>query len=319
MRRWSLALLAVILLPAVGYGQTGQLVEYYHTDALGNVRVVTNQPGQIIARYDYLPFGELFNPPNPPSQKLLFTGKERDFETGMDYFGARYVASNVGRFTTIDPVYTWKENLADPQRWNRYAYVRNNPLRFTDPDGRCIYPGASCLQFLVGMAKAAGNIVPDLIDTTNRATELVIAPVTDFRFGNFPRFEPANEDQRRGMIAGNVAMVFAAGTKAVGAAMELSGLESGSGLHTTLHGAERVAGPAATRGGVLSASEVLQVQGQGRGLVQSDGAAVHVLQTGNGRFSVVVEGERGIVTTFKNLSQKSLDKLGKNYGWREPE
>jgi hypothetical protein len=42
----------------------------------------------------------------------------------------------VGRFTTVDPVVTLAENLADPQRWNRYAYVRNNPLRYTDPDGR---------------------------------------------------------------------------------------------------------------------------------------------------------------------------------------
>ena len=54
------------------------------------------------------------------------------------YFGARYYRAEIGRFTTIDPVYTWKENLADPQRWNRYGYVRNNPLRFVDPDGRCI-------------------------------------------------------------------------------------------------------------------------------------------------------------------------------------
>jgi RHS repeat-associated protein len=52
------------------------------------------------------------------------------------YFGARYYDSTAGRFTTIDPVCTWKENLVDPQRWNRYAYVRNNPLRWIDPDGR---------------------------------------------------------------------------------------------------------------------------------------------------------------------------------------
>ena len=52
------------------------------------------------------------------------------------YFGARYYGSKIGRFTTTDPVYTWQENLVDPQRWNRYAYARNNPLRYTDPDGR---------------------------------------------------------------------------------------------------------------------------------------------------------------------------------------
>ncbi len=52
------------------------------------------------------------------------------------YFGARYYGSKIGRFTTTDPVYNWKENLVDPQRWNRYAYGRNNPLRYVDPDGK---------------------------------------------------------------------------------------------------------------------------------------------------------------------------------------
>jgi RHS repeat-associated protein len=52
------------------------------------------------------------------------------------YFGARYLASELGRFTTVDPVYTWQETLVDPQRWNRYTYVRNNPLKYTDPDGK---------------------------------------------------------------------------------------------------------------------------------------------------------------------------------------
>jgi RHS repeat-associated protein len=132
------------------------------------------------------------------------------------YFGARYLASELGRFTTVDPVYTWKENLVDPQRWNRYTYVRNNPLRFTDPDGRCIYPGADCWQFLIGMGKAAGNIVPDLIDVTNRATELVIAPGSNFGFGNFPRFEPANEDQRRGMISADFGMLLSSAALAIG-------------------------------------------------------------------------------------------------------
>jgi RHS repeat-associated protein len=52
------------------------------------------------------------------------------------YFGARYLRADLGRFTTVDPAMTIKDNLVDPQRWNRYAYVTNNPLKFTDPDGR---------------------------------------------------------------------------------------------------------------------------------------------------------------------------------------
>ncbi len=97
--------------------------------------VVTDQSGAIIEQHDYLPFGEEWNPA-PGDQPKRFTGKERDAETGLDYFGARYYASNIGRFTTADPAHTLTDNLVDPQRWNRYAYGRNNPFRFVDPDGR---------------------------------------------------------------------------------------------------------------------------------------------------------------------------------------
>jgi RHS repeat-associated protein len=111
-------------------------VEYYHLDAVGSVRVTTNASGQVVRRHEFLPFGEEWQPAVPPGDPRLFTGKERDAESGLDYFGARYYRAEIGRFTTIDPVYTWKENLEDPQKWNRYAYVTNNPLRFTDPDGK---------------------------------------------------------------------------------------------------------------------------------------------------------------------------------------
>src|SRR5580698_223161 len=57
------------------------------------------------------------------------TGKERDSETGLDYFGARYFSSAQGRFRSPDPQYFQKEMLTDPQRFNLYAYTRNNPLR----------------------------------------------------------------------------------------------------------------------------------------------------------------------------------------------
>jgi len=50
-------------------------------------------------------------------------------------------------------------------------------------------------------------------------------------------------------------------------------------------------------------------------MTQADGATVRILETAPGRFGVVVEGQRGIITTFENISQKSLDRLAKNYGW----
>ena len=94
----------VVLCPAAALAQSGQVVEYYHADALGSVRAVTNQHGQVIARHDFLPFGEEVQAPAPPTEKRLFTGKERDAETGLDYFEARYLSSGVGRFSSPDPV-----------------------------------------------------------------------------------------------------------------------------------------------------------------------------------------------------------------------
>jgi RHS repeat-associated protein len=82
----------------------------------------------------------------------FLTRKERDNETGLDYFGARYYASVQGRFTGADPYdinferqETVDQEEADalfadyidqPQHWNRYSYALNNPLRYIDPDGR---------------------------------------------------------------------------------------------------------------------------------------------------------------------------------------
>ncbi len=131
--RFLTAVAIVLLLPALSVA--AETVRYYHLDAVGNVRAVSDQAGQVVERHDYLPFGEELNPTGG-NQPKRFTGKERDAETGLDYFGARYYGSKIGRFTTTDPVYNWKENLVDPQRWNRYAYGRNNPFRFADPDGR---------------------------------------------------------------------------------------------------------------------------------------------------------------------------------------
>jgi RHS repeat-associated protein len=66
------------------------------------------------------------------NNKIKFTGKERDAETGLDYFGARYFSGAQGRYTSPDPI---AGLLANPQSLNKYAYVINNPLIATDPTG----------------------------------------------------------------------------------------------------------------------------------------------------------------------------------------
>jgi RHS repeat-associated protein len=75
-----------------------------------------------------------FSSGEAPSRRGQFTGKERDSETGLDYFGARYFSGAQGRFTTADPLMA-SARASNPQTWNRYSYALNNPLRYVDPDG----------------------------------------------------------------------------------------------------------------------------------------------------------------------------------------
>lgn len=82
---------------------------------------------------DFYPFGrENAFVSGTPIYK--FTGKERDTESGLDNFGARYDSSTIGRFISPDAFYK-DSHLRDPQSWNEYSYVRNNPLRYADPNG----------------------------------------------------------------------------------------------------------------------------------------------------------------------------------------
>jgi RHS repeat-associated protein len=103
---------------------------YYHTDAIGSVRALSDQTGATVIRHDYRPFGEDTQP--LAGDPMRFAGKELDPESALMNFEARYYRNTWGRFTQVDPI---GGSPADPQSWNRYAYARNNPLRFVDPTG----------------------------------------------------------------------------------------------------------------------------------------------------------------------------------------
>ncbi len=121
------------------------------SDILGSVRAVTSDTGTPLECNDYLPFGRMISSAdntrsqvncylsNPDVQitsrePQKFTGKERDAETGLDYFGARYFSGVQGRFLGPDPLLN-SGHPNNPQSWNRYSYAFNAPFTFTDPDG----------------------------------------------------------------------------------------------------------------------------------------------------------------------------------------
>ncbi|MCA1790112.1 MAG: RHS repeat-associated core domain-containing protein, partial [Thioalkalivibrio sp.] len=114
---------------------------HYTVDHLGTPRYITNAWRQQIGRHAYYPFGEESTNPAQNDEFRKFTGHERDKSSPgsvdyLDYMHARYYRPVQGRFLSIDPVLDVEKAVGEPQRWNRYAYVINNPIRNIDPDGR---------------------------------------------------------------------------------------------------------------------------------------------------------------------------------------
>jgi len=128
------------------------------------------------------------------------TGKERDAETGLDYFGARYFSAAQGRWTTPDwsarPEPVPYASLGDPQTLNLYAYVRNNPLGRADADGHC------CWDYIVGFAKGTANKFVDVGKADLKTGDPVHQFISKNLWTKLSGFTPSNADQAAGMKVG---------------------------------------------------------------------------------------------------------------------
>jgi RHS repeat-associated protein len=136
------ALVAEYTINAPASTTTPQTI-YLTADVLGSPRINTNQKGEVVARHDYLPFGDEIIGLGQRIQhqeyvdddvRKKFTGYEKDQETGLDFAQARYYGNGLGRFTSVDPALE-SMYLLFPQSMNRYIYCGNNPIICTDPDG----------------------------------------------------------------------------------------------------------------------------------------------------------------------------------------
>jgi RHS repeat-associated protein len=121
----------------------GSLTNWRHPDVLGSSRLATTLPGRI-KFYDvaYAPFGEDYN--GSGTTDLSFTGQTQDTTStvgGLYDFQFREYAARQGRWVSPDPAGVAAVSLTNPQSWNRYAYVGNSPLAFTDPLGLVCIPG----------------------------------------------------------------------------------------------------------------------------------------------------------------------------------
>jgi RHS repeat-associated protein len=132
----------------VNAAQTASVLYYDHADWLGTERARTNLSGVACEKTTSYAFGDgqaVSNTCGQPVSPRRFTGKERDTETNLDNFQARYFASSMGRFVSTDLFTVTQGRVVDPQQLNLYAYVRNNPLKHIDPTGMLI-DDAGCQQ-----------------------------------------------------------------------------------------------------------------------------------------------------------------------------
>jgi RHS repeat-associated protein len=113
--------------------QPGLTTLYVHTDHLGSTRLLTDELGTTVGSWKYYPFGLEAESADSDATRTKFTGHERDEGLGVDYMLARYCSPSLGRFVSTDPV---GGIGGSSQSWNRYIYVRANPVIAIDPDGR---------------------------------------------------------------------------------------------------------------------------------------------------------------------------------------
>jgi RHS repeat-associated protein len=155
---------AVLGVPAPASAQS-ETIEYYGLDALGSVRVIFDQQGNVVDRMDYDPFGaNLRAAIKFPSEQ--FAQLAREGESEQDYAETRHYLPLAGRLNRTDSVFA---GLFKPQQWNRYAYALNAPLNYIDPDGRNPILGVGTTTLGIIAAHEAGAFDPNR-STTATAT-----------------------------------------------------------------------------------------------------------------------------------------------------
>jgi RHS repeat-associated protein len=192
-----------------------ETVTYLHTDLLGSVVLETDQNRNVVARYEYEPYGL---PRQAIADQPGYTGHVHDAGSGLVYMQQRYYDPAVGRFLSVDPVGV---DLAAGANFNRYWYANNNPHTYVDPDGQFA-------QFLWGGAIGAG--VEIFVQTAIEGKSFTEIDVSDVLVA-------AGAGALTGGVASTAALAAAKGTISVGVAVVQTGAGSASvGVTASLTG-----------------------------------------------------------------------------------
>jgi RHS repeat-associated protein len=284
--------------------------------------------------------------------RFVSTGKERDTESGNDYFGARYYASTMGRFLSPDPMNAGADE-SDPQSWNAYAYGGNNPLGAIDPTGEDYYllGGSQCGQngiecdkqgYLLG---ADGNrqVITDQalangtygakFDSNGNLTGITTGQGT---FGaqffdaspnavsaNVLSDEPIAPSVQAGIESAN-GIYQAAKPFLIAGSIEAAVEMAGPVLAETYEAADAAYTPKSSLHGYARMGDRGSLSRTGIRLTKmfktetrtaANGAKVFIREVG-GKYNVVVEGNQGYMTSYKTISASTLQKLATTFGWQ---
>ena len=326
---------------------------YYLKDHQGNNRVVINQSGTVEETNHYYPFGGVFASTGN-TQPYKYNGKELDAKKGLNWYdyGVRMYDAALGRFATVDPsaenyfntsLYAycgnnpisridptgadWYEDKQGNLRWQEgsealkgytnigssasIALGNDNYLNFYQNGGILANQAVNAFDLIASSGKLQNQFLGKtsplsedsksaLFNSLNsRSIDAIARPIGEAAFG-------FGAGEFGGMLLG----------KAIGWAVgKVAGRGTQNAIQSTAHGVQRIAGTTATRGGVLSVNEVRVTKSVGKAFTQADGATVYLHEITPGRFNAVVEGRKGIITTMGNWSQKSINRIAKNYGW----
>ena len=326
---------------------------YYLKDHQGNNRVVINQSGTVEEANHYYPFGGVFASTGN-TQPYKYNGKELDAKKGLNWYdyGVRMYDAALGRFATVDPsaenyfntsLYAycgnnpisridptgadWYEDKQGNLRWQEgsealkgytnigssasIALGNDNYLNFYQNGGILANQAVNAFDLIASSGKLQNQFLGKtsplsedsksaLFNSLNsRSIDAIARPIGEAAFG-------FGAGEFGGMLLG----------KAIGWAVgKVAGRGTQNVIQSTAHGVQRIAGTTATRGGVLSVNEVRVTKSVGKAFTQADGATVYLHEITPGRFNAVVEGRKGIITTMGNWSQKSINRIAKNYGW----
>lgn len=212
---------------------------FYHPDHLGSTNLTTDTKGAVLSEVVYYPFGAIRHSVNLRTGSSAlpaygFSDKERDTESGLNYFEARYCDTALSRFTAVDPTIALDPMrfARTPQALNLYAYAANNPLRYIDPTGHEPTPAQQAKQEKVKSAGSFFDIVGGVVEATKDAVESAVPKPTQAA----PSLVPVVP---RAGLGGAFAKVVKSATPVLSTVGQGVGVVTGAlGVAETLHGVE---------------------------------------------------------------------------------